>query len=102
MKNLKTTIFSITLLGTTFVALGYFCRRCGIDHEWPGECIGLSCDRGEGYDTMFKEDFDRAIKNKKSHCRNAGEARRIIGEINSLLDTKEREIRLIRLLPSPL
>lgn len=41
MKNLKTTIFSITLLGTTFVALGYFCEKCRIDHERLSECAAF-------------------------------------------------------------
>ncbi|MGX8716994.1 MAG: hypothetical protein ACSW8C_03325 [bacterium] len=95
MKNLKTTIFSVTLLGTTFVALGYWCEKCRTHHEWPGECVALanlSCDR-ENYNTMFKEDFYKAIKGKISHCRNVGEARCIMDEIRGVLSTKEEEIR---------
>ena len=98
MKNLKTTIFSVTLLGTTFVALGYFCKWCGTDHRYLMDCPAYNCGIGEASDTIVKEYVVSLVKDEIKHCRNAGEARRIISEINGLLNTKELEMRYSEIL----
>lgn len=96
MKKIKTTTFSFGLLGTTFIALGYFCEKCRMTHEWPGECnalVFLSCGMEDAYDTMLKEDIDKAIKDKIRHCRTAGEAFGVMSELGSILTAKETEVR---------
>ena len=92
MKNLKTTIFSVTLLGTTFVALGYFCEKCRTNHEWLGECIGFGRD-GERNVAQDKARYENCVtsivKDSIRHCHSCDNANAVIGKLRRLLEIKE-------------
>ena len=114
MKNIKGLIFGAGVLGSAFVALGWWCDRCNVHHK--GACpldsllgcgYGYNCGYGcdEGYDTEEEEalleqmrarhrrhhetNLERGIRGLLRHVHNEQDLQRV----QQALNEKRSELR---------
>ena len=88
MKNLKTIVLSLGLLSTTFVALGYFCEKCRVNHERLSDCRAKGTE-----DETFRNYITSVVKDairKQGPFRS--DAYEVFGIIHHILKEKEFEL----------
>lgn len=103
-EKLKTMIFSIALLGTTFVALGYFCERCHTEHNYISECASDPWhkygpeEQNRRLNEIYKMYIYSIAKNEiKKYCRDGYGAQEVINKIRDILREQEWHSRYYNL-----
>ena len=82
MQKLKKLYLTLPLLGTAFVAFGYYCKYCNMDHAKATEC-----PRSAIVKTIYE-----IVKDKLSHCKSVNDAGSIISSIGNILAIKKKEM----------
>lgn len=94
MKNLKTIIFSFSLLSTAFISQGYFCERCRTNHQRLSDCTAFEHRTKSAEDAMLRNYITSIVKDAiKEHCSGYSDASSIIGKFHNIFEEKELELR---------